>query len=70
MAEILICDNCHEELRPIDEPVYRGDRVYCCEACAFEANRSVDCEGRADLYAQSIVEKVSSLKPSTYASSR
>ena len=23
-------------------------KVYCCEACAFEAKRSVDCGGRAD----------------------
>ena len=58
MEETLICDNCLEELRPGDEPIRRGDSVYCCEACAFEANRSIDCEGRTDSYAQSIVEKI------------
>ncbi len=26
----------------------RGDRVYCSEACAFEASRSKDCSGRSD----------------------
>ena len=42
----LICDNCGE---PIEgEPVQRGSRVYCCEACAFEASRSTDCGGRTD----------------------
>jgi hypothetical protein len=40
------CDNCKEELGP--SPVRRGEKVYCCEACAFEAQRSVDCGGRAD----------------------
>jgi hypothetical protein len=56
MEQVLRCDNCREELRPGDEPIRRGDRVYCCEACAFEASRSVDCEGRADSYAPSIVQ--------------
>jgi hypothetical protein len=46
MAETQTCDYCHEELG--DEPVRRGDKVYCCEACAFEASRSVDCGGRSD----------------------
>jgi hypothetical protein len=40
------CDNCGEELGP--NPVQRGDKTYCCEACAFEAQRSVDCGGRSD----------------------
>jgi hypothetical protein len=40
------CDNCKEELGP--NAVRRGEKVYCCEACAFEAKRSVDCGGRAD----------------------
>jgi hypothetical protein len=31
------CDNCGEELRP--NLVQRGGKVYCCEACAFEAQR-------------------------------
>jgi len=39
-----VCDNCGEELGP--EPIIRGDRVYCCQACAYEATRSVDCAGR------------------------
>ena len=40
------CDNCREDLGP--NPVLRGEKVYCCAACAFEAKRSVDCGGRAD----------------------
>ena len=43
MAEAQMCDNCYEELG--EEPIQRGDKVYCCEACAFEASRSVDCAG-------------------------
>jgi hypothetical protein len=46
MAETLTCSFCHD---PIEgEPIRRGDKVYCCEACAFEASRSVDCGGRSD----------------------
>jgi hypothetical protein len=56
MTEAQLCDNCHEELEK--DPVRRGDKVYCCEACAFEASRSVDCGGRSDSnVAQSNVEK-------------
>jgi hypothetical protein len=56
MAKDQLCDNCHEELG--EEPVRRGDKVYCCEACAFEASRSVDCGGRSDSnVTQSNVEK-------------
>lgn len=40
------CDNCGEELGP--NPVRRGEKAYCCEACAFEAQRSADCGGRSD----------------------
>lgn len=40
------CDYCGD---PIEgEPIRRGDRVYCSEACAFEAARSKDCSGRSD----------------------
>lgn len=40
------CDYCGD---PIEgEPIRRGDRVYCSEACAFEATRSKDCGGRSD----------------------
>jgi len=52
-----LCDNCHEEIEPVDEPIRRGDRVYCCEACASEANRSKDCGGRADSHVKPIVEQ-------------
>ena len=45
MAE-QVCDYCGEPVG--DKPVRRGSRVYCCEACAFEATRSKDCGGRAD----------------------
>ena len=57
MAEKLICDYCGEEIE--GEPIRRGDKVYCCEACAFEATRSVDCGGRADSHiARPIVEQM------------
>ncbi|NLE43964.1 MAG: TRASH domain-containing protein [Chloroflexi bacterium] len=46
MNETLRCDYCHDEIE--GEPIRRGKRVYCCEACAFEASRSVDCSGRTD----------------------
>jgi hypothetical protein len=56
MTETLVCDMCGEEIE--DEPIRRGNRVYCCEACAFEASRSADCGGRVDsTISQSIVEK-------------
>jgi len=56
MAEKFRCDYCHEVIE--GQPVRRGDRVYCCEACAFEASRSKDCGGRADTaFAQPTVEK-------------
>ena len=57
MMEILKCSNCREELEPGDEPIYRGDTVYCCKACAFEGGRSKDCGGREDSHSQPIVEK-------------
>lgn len=47
MADILICDNCGEEIT--ENPIRRGQRVYCSEACAFEATRSSDCSGRSDI---------------------
>ena len=56
MAEELSCDHCNEALE--GEPVRRGDKVYCCEACAFEAGRGADCGGRSDsTMAQPIVEQ-------------
>lgn len=45
MAKIK-CAFCGEVIE--DEPVRRGSRVFCTEACAFEATRSRDCGGRAD----------------------
>ena len=30
------------------EPIKRGDKVYCCDACAFEALRSASCDDRTD----------------------
>jgi hypothetical protein len=41
-----LCDFCGEEIG--DDPVRRGNRTYCSEACAFEATRSTDCSGRTD----------------------
>lgn len=46
MAKTLACDYCGDEVE--GEPIRRGEKVYCCEACAFEASRSVDCGGRSD----------------------
>jgi hypothetical protein len=40
LSEAEGCDNCGEELGA--NPVRRGGKVYCCEACAFEAQRSMD----------------------------
>ena len=57
MTEPLRCDNCREELEPGDEPIRRGDKVYCCEACAFDAGRSADCSGRTDSHTQPPVEE-------------
>ena len=42
----LVCDYCKETIE--GESIQRGSRVYCCEACAFEAGRSEDCGGRTD----------------------
>ena len=47
MPEQLICDHCHEE---VEEPIYQGNKVYCCQACAFEGSRSADCGGRSDIH--------------------
>jgi hypothetical protein len=57
-----VCAYCREELGEI--PIRRGKFVYCSEACAFEASRSVDCGGRTDSHsAPPIVERA--LPPST-----
>jgi hypothetical protein len=56
MAEGIRCEYCREGIE--GEPVRRGDKIYCSEACAFEAARSVDCGGRIDsTFSQPIVEK-------------
>ena len=56
MSNTYRCDYCHDEFE--GEPIRRGDKVYCCEACAFEASRSKDCGGRADTtYAPPRVQK-------------
>ena len=46
MPDTQLCDHCHEPLT--EKRISRGSKVYCCEACAFEATRSVDCSGRSD----------------------
>jgi hypothetical protein len=52
-----VCDFCGEEFE--GTPVTRGSKIYCCEACAFEAGRSADCSGRTDSSVSSpIVEKL------------
>lgn len=40
-----LCSVCGEPVG--DEPIRRGETVYCSEACAFEATRSKDCTGRS-----------------------
>jgi hypothetical protein len=56
MTERLICDFCGEEIQ--EESIQRGNKVYCCEACAFEASRGTDCGGRVDsTISQSIVDR-------------
>jgi len=54
MTETLVCDHCGEEIE--GEPIRRGDRIYCCEACAFEASRSTDCGGRIDIHASRSID--------------
>lgn len=43
---VSICDVCGDEIE--GEPIKNGARVYCCDACAFEASRSSGCDGRTD----------------------
>jgi hypothetical protein len=50
-----VCDFCGEELS--EEVIRLGDKVYCCEACVFEAGRSKDCGGRTDsTFSEPIIE--------------
>jgi len=51
-TEVLKCNNCRENLEPGDTPIYRGERVFCCEACAYEGGRSKDCGGREDSHSK------------------
>lgn len=55
------CDFCGDAIE--DEPVVRGSRVYCTEACAFEATRSKDCGGRADSVSAPPIIEFSSQTP-------
>jgi len=56
MTEKMVCDNCREDFE--GEPIRRGSKIYCCEACAYEASRSIDCGGRSDSHiTKSIVEE-------------
>jgi hypothetical protein len=56
MGEPLTCDYCEDEIE--GEPIRRGNKLYCCEACEFEASRSADCGGRTDsTVASSIIER-------------
>ena len=55
------CAYCGEALGP--NPVRKGRKAYCCEACAYEAERSQDCSGRTDATTSaSIVEPASRKK--------
>jgi hypothetical protein len=56
MPETSVCDYCGDPIE--SDPIQQGSKVYCCEACAFEGSRSVDCGGRADTtIAQSNIEQ-------------
>jgi hypothetical protein len=55
MTETAVCDNCGEELP--EEPLRRGNRVFCCAACEYEASRSHDCGGRTDsTFSEAVIE--------------
>lgn len=55
MTETSVCDYCGEELP--EEVIRLGGRVYCCQACAFEAARSKDCGGRTDsTFSEAVIE--------------
>lgn len=43
-AEKMKCAYCREEIT--DDPVRKRGKVFCCEACAFEANQAKACDGR------------------------
>jgi len=54
---VLKCDYCGDEIE--GKPIRKGERVYCCEACAFEGLRRKGCDARTDsTVAQPIVEPV------------
>ncbi|MBN1483636.1 MAG: hypothetical protein JXA37_02850 [Chloroflexia bacterium] len=55
-ADKLVCAHCHEPFE--GKGLQRGSRTYCCEACAFEGNRSTDCAGRTDGSQASLVEEM------------
>jgi len=46
MNQVTKCDYCGDAIE--GKAIERGERVYCCEACAFEDSRSTDCGGRSD----------------------
>jgi hypothetical protein len=55
MTTETVCAYCGEELT--GDPIRLGEKVYCCEACAFEAGRSKDCGGRTDsVMTESIID--------------
>ncbi len=55
MAELVKCAYCGEGVKL--PGVERGGKVYCCEGCAYEAQRLSDCGGRSDsITAPQIVE--------------
>jgi len=43
---VLKCDYCGDEIE--GEAIRKGERVYCCEACAFDGLRSKGCDDRTD----------------------
>ena len=57
MDKALICDHCGEEFSATS--LQARDKTYCCDACAFEAQRSLDCGGRTDSHISApIVERI------------
>lgn len=43
-TEKMKCAYCGDEIT--DDPIRKRGKIYCCEACAFEAVQAKACDGR------------------------
>ncbi len=43
-AKKIKCAYCGDEIT--DDPIQKAGKVYCCEACAFQARQPKGCDGR------------------------